>query len=181
MLNLHQDSAAVVHRSNFWLSTSIADFQEIKKFWYNAIISQDQSESEIELPCVVLVVVCQNHIQSPVWNLVIHCWLKQWMFCVKILFNSADFMRDWKDRWIMYVLTVLRIILLYHIAEFLKVASLWIRSEDWHQRYFSWNSPESVQEAQDKQTAKLNYFLCISYLLLALSFVCFFGYIFTSS
>ena len=82
------------------------------------------------------------------------------------------------ERWIIQDLTMHRIILLTTNGRILQNGLATDRI---------WGSTSAVlfvelsrKRFQEAQSAKLNYFLCFIYLLLALSFASFFGYLFTS-
>ena len=102
-----------------------------------------------------------------------------WMFHVKdysFLLISCGIWRI--ERWIIQDLTMHRIILLTPNGRILQNGLATDRI---------WGSTSAVlfvelsrKRFQEAQSAKLNYFLCFIYLLLALSFASFFGYLFTS-
>ena len=77
------------------------------------------------------------------------------------------------ERWIIQVLTVHRIILPIMLQSGL--ATDRIRGSTAAVLFVEF----SRKRFQEAQSAKLNYFLCFIYLLLALSFASFFGYLFT--
>ena len=126
------------------------------------------------------------------WIWFIHRWMASmsrrfkffWEFWMWMLFHVEDYLilpiscGIWRiERWIIQVLTVHRIILLIPNGRILQSGLATDRI---------WGSTPAVlfvelsrKRFQEAQSAKLNYFLCFIYLLLALSFASFFGYLFT--
>ena len=142
--------------------------------------------------CFSSVAVCRNHIQSPrefgsfivgwrqcrdaskfFWE----CWM--WM-----LFHVEDYLIlpiscgiGRMERWIIQVLTVHRIILHIRNGRMLQSGLATDRIRGSTAAVLFVEFPR--KRFQEAQSAKLNYFLCFIYLLLALSFASFFGYLFT--
>ena len=107
-----------------------------------------------------------------------------WEFWMWMLFHVEDYLIlpiscgiGRMERWIIQVLTVHRIILHIRNGRMLQsgLATDRIRGSTAAVLFVEF----SRKRFQEAQSAKLNYFLCFIYLLLALSFASFFGYLFT--